>query len=135
MSEVICHCPACQQPLGLLDAVTQHHAQKADDRCWMDDDTLYAAAGLPVCDRRVGDKEEMLFNCERFLLQRCEGGHWPSYAEMEAERDQLRERVKVLEEEVDYYHDFLAKEQAYALAAQQQAEQTIADLRQRLGDV
>src|SRR5262245_742707 len=40
----------------LHDAIAAHHAQKADDRCIEDDDRLYAAAGLPPCDRRVGDK-------------------------------------------------------------------------------
>ena len=40
----------------LFLAVNEHHDQKADDRCIEDDDKLYAAAGLPPCDRRVGDK-------------------------------------------------------------------------------
>lgn len=76
----------------LRQAITQHHAQKADDRCHFDDDVLYAAAGLPPVDRRVGDKAAMLANCERFLEQRCEGGGpWKSYAELEAELAQLRE--------------------------------------------
>jgi hypothetical protein len=74
----------------LRDAITAHHDQKADDRCIEDDDRLYAAAGLGPCDRRVGDKEAMLANCRRFIERRCEGGGWPSYAELEAERDALR---------------------------------------------
>lgn len=53
----------------------------------------------------------------------------------EAERDQLRERVKALGEEVDYYHDFLAREQACALATEQQLRQEIADLQRRLDGV
>lgn len=69
----------------LREAVATHHAQKADDRCIEDDDRLYAAVGLPPCDRRVGSKAEMLKNCERFIDRRCEGGGWPSYAELEAE--------------------------------------------------
>lgn len=71
----------------LLAAVKEHHSQRADDRCVEDDDRLYAAAGLPPCDRRVGSKEEMLANCARFIERRCEGGGWPSYRELEAERD------------------------------------------------
>lgn len=74
----------------LRAAILDHHAQKADDRCIEDDDRLYAAAGLPPCDRRVGDKVAMLANCKRFIERRCEGGHWPSYRELEAERDALR---------------------------------------------
>lgn len=91
MGEVF-RCAACQQPLGLQRAIEAHHAQKADDRCVEDDDRIYEAAGLPPCDRRVGSKEDMLRNCERFIDRRCEGGHWPSYVELEAERDALRAR-------------------------------------------
>jgi hypothetical protein len=71
-------------------AVKAHHGQKADDRCVEDDERLYAAAGLPPCDRRVGDKAAMLANCARFIERRCEGGGWPSYAELEAELCRLR---------------------------------------------
>ncbi len=67
----------------LASAIAEHHAQKADDRCIEDDDRLYAAAGLPSCDRRVGDKAAMLRNCERFISRRCEGGEWPTYAQLE----------------------------------------------------
>lgn len=75
----------------LLNAIKEHHSQKADDRCWMDDDKLYEAAGLSPVDRRVGDKAEMLRNCERFLERRCEsGGPWKSYAELEEENERLR---------------------------------------------
>lgn len=74
----------------LLRAIKEHHAQKADDRCWMDDNILYDAAGLPAADRRVGDTDAMLTNCRRFLENRCEGGGWPSYAQLEAECERLR---------------------------------------------
>ncbi len=75
----------------LKAAIKTHHDQKADDRCWMDDATLYEAAGLPMHDARVGDKRAMLENCKRFIDRRCgSGGPWKSYAELEAERDTLR---------------------------------------------
>jgi hypothetical protein len=75
----------------LRAAITKHHGQKADDRCFLDDTELYAAAGLPPADRRVGDKDAMLANCARFIQHRCEsGGPWKSYAELEAERDKLQ---------------------------------------------
>ena len=52
----------------LQDAIREHRAQKADDR-------LYAALGDGIkCDRRVGDKAAMLWNCERFIDQRCQPG-------------------------------------------------------------
>ena len=79
----------------LRAAIAVHHGQKADDRCIEDDDKLYAAAGLPPCDRRVGDKEAMLANCRRFIENRCEGGHWPSYADLEKE---LKARGEILDE-------------------------------------
>lgn len=70
----------------LLGAVRRHAAQKADDRCVADDDALYRAAGLDpdAVDRRVGDKFEMLKNCARYIDRRCQGGGWPTYAELEA---------------------------------------------------
>ena len=79
----------CQLCPKLIAAIETHHAQKADDRCIDDDDRLYAAAGLPPCDRRVGDKAAMLRNCERFIDRRCEGGGWPTYAELEKQHDAM----------------------------------------------
>lgn len=82
----------------LRAAIVEHHAQKADDRCIEDDDRLYAAAGLPPCDRRVGDKAAMLKNCERFINNRCEGGGWPTYAALEAENARLRAALAAVPE-------------------------------------
>lgn len=78
----------------LRNAITEHHKQKADDRCWMDDVVLYNAAGLPAPDFRVGDKAAMKANCDRFIDRRCAGGHWPSYADLEAELAKLNEAIK-----------------------------------------
>jgi hypothetical protein len=80
----------------LAAAVREHHSQRADDLCWMDDDKLYEAAGLPPRDRRVGDKAAMLENCRRFIERRCEGGGWPTYREVEAQRDALRAGLREL---------------------------------------
>lgn len=74
----------------LLNAIKEHWEQKADDRCIEDDDKLYKAAGLPPCDRHVGDKTAMLINCARFISNRCEGGKWPSYVELEAKITKLQ---------------------------------------------
>src|ERR1044071_4528446 len=77
----------------LEKAIREHRAQKADDRCIEDDDKLYATLGDGIrCDRRVGSKEEMLANCQRFIERRCEAGGWPSYAELEGA---LEESVKL----------------------------------------
>lgn len=75
----------------LENAIKTHRSQKADDRCIEDDDRLYEALGDRIkCDRRVGDKEAMKHNCARFIDNRCEGGGWPTYVELEAENAHLR---------------------------------------------
>lgn len=76
----------------LKAAVAEHAQQKADDRCWMDDLKLYEAFGIPAPDNRVGDKGAMLANCMRYIDRRCEGGKWPSYAELEAKLAFLKEK-------------------------------------------
>lgn len=82
---------------ALADAIKKHRAQKADDRCIFDDDVLYDALGDGIkCDRRVGSQEAMLQNCERFIKCRTEQGHWPTYVELETERDTLKLEVEVL---------------------------------------
>lgn len=71
---------------SLRAAVSKHHAQRLDDRCFLDDEDLYAAFGLPPADVSTPPKEKMLANCERFLDQRCKpGSQWKSYQELEAE--------------------------------------------------
>jgi len=79
---------------ALEDAIKAHRAQRADDRCVEDDDRLYAVLGDGIaCDRRVGDKAEMLRNCARFIERRCEAGGWPTYADLEAENATMRAAV------------------------------------------
>lgn len=75
-------------------AIRKHRDQKADDRCWMDDVALYETLGDGVIlDNHVGDKDAMLANCSRFIANRCSGGIWKSYAELEAENDELHSLV------------------------------------------
>lgn len=90
--------PDCQDKYErLLAAVRELHQQKADDLCWMDLNKLYAAAGLPPGDFRVGSKPAMLVNCERYVQQVCiEGGPWKSYAELEAENEALKAELNAL---------------------------------------
>lgn len=80
----------------LMDVIRKVHLQFADDTCWMDIDKIFAAAGLPVPDRRVGNKEEMKVNCARFIDTMCKGGEWPSYVEIETELISLRKAYKQL---------------------------------------
>lgn len=82
----------------LEDAIKTHRSQKADDRCIEDDDRLYEVLGDGIkCDRKVGCKEDMLKNCKRFIENRCEGGGWPSYAELEEKLSKTTQLIK------DYY--------------------------------
>lgn len=76
-------------------AIIDHRAQRGDDRCWTDDQKLYAVLGDgDQGDNRVGDKAAMLKNCDRFLTNRCEGGGpWKTYAELEAENAVLKARL------------------------------------------
>lgn len=78
------------------------HDQHGDDLCWMDIDRIFAAAGLSVPDRKVGDKVAMLTNCERFINVMCSGGKWRSYAEMERELEIARENVAQLQKRVKF---------------------------------
>jgi hypothetical protein len=76
---------------NLRAAIGAHRAQRSDDRCWEDDQTLYAALGDgDLGDNRVGDPEAMLANCRRFIERRCAGGGWTTYAELEAKLDSAR---------------------------------------------
>lgn len=109
-----------QRASKLWDAIVAHHAQKADDRCIEDDDKLYAAAGLPPCDRRVGSKAEMLRNCERFLDNRCQEGGWPTYVTLEERIEELELALRRVVEAApnagkgETYQDCLARLKAEA---------------------
>lgn len=86
----------------LQEAIIKHAEQKADDRCWMDDQELYEAAHIMIADNRIGDPCAILENCKRFIKNRCEaGGPWKSYVEMEAEVAQLQEKIIELEVTLD----------------------------------
>ena len=85
-----------EERVRLHAAIVEHHGQKADDRCIEDDARLYAAAGLPPADHRVGDKAAMLENCTRFIKRRCEAGGWPTYQELEAALQQYPEVIRRL---------------------------------------
>lgn len=93
---------ALAEDLLAVRAVVAHMArQVGDDRCWLDQDALYDACGVPRPDRRVGDKFAMLKNCVRFVEHACEGGGpWKTYEELLAENAKLREANLALTERV-----------------------------------
>lgn len=83
-----------EQVDNLLKVIREVHSQRADDLCWMDIDRIFAAAGLPVPDRRVGDKAAMKVNCNRFIDTMCSGGGWKAYAELEARISELESALQ-----------------------------------------
>jgi hypothetical protein len=99
----IAECRAALRDLSATrEAIRKHHAQHADDLCWMDDNELYAAAGLPPREPTVGDPEAMLANCRRYIAQRCKpGGGWKSYAELEAELAAAKAEIERLRKHVE----------------------------------
>lgn len=86
----------------LLAVIMEVHGQHADDLCWMPADVnkIFQAAGLPKQDLRVGNKADMLKNCDRYVNCLESGGPWKSYAELEKERDGWK----------DKYYDVMAKQ-------------------------
>lgn len=80
--------------IKLKDAIRNHRDQKSDDRCWLDDQELYKVLGDGnLGDNCVGDKDQMLKNCERYLINRCQGGKWATYAELEEKVTELEKRL------------------------------------------
>lgn len=47
-------------------AVKKHQSQKGDDRCWLDDATLYQETGLQGAETALPGRDEFLENCSRF---------------------------------------------------------------------
>lgn len=91
--------------MELIDVIREVHSQHADDLCWMDIDRIFAAAGLPVPDRRVGDRQAMKRNCDRYIDTMCQDGEWKSYADLEKELRQLKESVAAVVEAVAAYDE------------------------------
>ena len=87
----------------LENAIRTHRSQKADDRCIEDDDRLYETLGDGIkCDRRVGSKCEMLKNCERFIQNRTEEGHWRTYQELLNDNNALRKELERVSKDLNY---------------------------------
>ena len=87
----------------LRDAIAEHRDQRADDRCFLDDQKLYAVLeDGDLGDNHVGDQCAMLENCRRYIAQRTQnGGPWKSYADLERELASVYKRYEELSEILD----------------------------------
>lgn len=91
--------PLLEERDKLKAAIKEHHDQHADDRCYLDDQALYAAAGLEPADITMPPRGKFLENCARFYERRCTGGDWPSYQYLESQVTSLRQRLAEAEAE------------------------------------
>lgn len=110
-AQVIAERTHCDDPTTeinrLREAIIRHRSQKADDRCILDDDELYAVLGDGIkCDRRVGDKTAMLVNCAKFIDNRCEAGGWKTYAELEKENQEMRWKASLMDSLIECVYAF-----------------------------
>jgi len=68
---VVKECHEYQAQLEKLRvAINKHRSQRGDDRCYLDDQELYAAAGFEPAVTTLPAKCEFLASCERFWEQR-----------------------------------------------------------------
>lgn len=65
-------------------AIRTHRDEHCDDRCWLDDQALYAVLGEPVAAdaNAMPPRDQFLANCARFYDARCKNAGWPSYQDL-----------------------------------------------------
>lgn len=87
----------------LYEAIREHRDQHGDDRCWMDDQKLYAVLKDDnLGDNRTPPKEKMLQTCSRYIDSRCQPtADWKSYEELEDDNLRLRLGLKSIRHEAD----------------------------------
>lgn len=77
-------------------AIRAHRDQRGDDRCFLDDDALYAVLpeGKANADTRLCEPDVMLANCRRYIEQR----HDPAlpYVSTQREIERLEAEVRAL---------------------------------------
>lgn len=84
----------------LRAAIRNHRDQRGDDRCWLDDQTLYEALGEPIPEnaQALPPKADFLTSCERYYEQRrCPAHVYPPgkmrIAELEAEVERISDHA------------------------------------------
>lgn len=71
---------AQERERALKDAIRLHRDERGNDRCWLDDDRLYAVLGEGTGDRALPCKSEFLSNCARYWEQRQPAAATPEQA-------------------------------------------------------
>ncbi len=89
------------QLAALQNAIRLHRDQRGDDRCWLDDQTLYAVLpeGSAKTDLRLHTPEEMLANCKRFITSRQPDGQ--PYVSPQREIERLEAQLVTVQERLD----------------------------------
>lgn len=92
----------------LESAIRSHRDQRGDDRCWIDDCTLYAvlSEGGEVTSPPLPPPDEMLANCRRYIASRhCPGEPYVSpqrrIEELEAKLAAAESQVKEMRHSAD----------------------------------
>lgn len=94
----------------LKAAVVLHHAQRGDDRCWLDDAELYKAAGLGPAKTGLPQRDVFLANCARFHDTRQAPADpyvtvEQMVAEVRRERDANRDSLNVIADFLGVVHE------------------------------
>lgn len=98
--------PFLKRAKKLEVAIKEHRAQQLDDRCWLDDQKLYAVLeDGDLGDNRTPPMEEMLKNCKRYLETRCQPGPWKTYQQLEAELANAKKEIEALRLRYEFWKD------------------------------
>lgn len=65
----------------LKAAIRSHRDERGHDRCWLDDQKLYAVLGEGGADGTLPPRAEFLSNCERYYDIRRDKGEWTPTSE------------------------------------------------------
>lgn len=101
-----------QRLIQLRKAIRKHRDQCGDDRCWLDDEELYAMLpeGKGTADTRLNDPAVMLECCKQYIQHR----HNPAvpYVSPQREIERLKKEISDLnyklfkaESKIEYYED------------------------------
>lgn len=94
----------------LKDAIREHRDQKADDRCWLDDQKLYAVLGEGPAQTALPPREEFLKSCANFYDKRQNPTELPlpcmmTMRELQDTVERCQERIIILDRTLARYRE------------------------------